>query len=453
MKSRSYQLTLRPLGRSFWMLGMALMVLVAAQRATGQNGPLIVTPTKGLSQFVIAVPPFTPTAPSSLAENAVSSVIANDLELSGYFIGPKNKQFMLETDLQDRQAGQIQFAKWMSLEVAYLVKGTYSVVGDEIQAEVRTYDTISQNYVFGRSYQKYKVGEARQLAHRISNDLIERLTGFPGVANTEILFVRQNDPYGKSKQICRVDADGFGARPITPEGELTATPCWGSMGTEVYYTTYRDYNPDLAGYMLQRKHSWWISRKTGLNISPAWSEKAQLIALTLTKDGNSEIYSITREGKESTRLTINPAIDSSPSWSPDGSQIAFTSDRSGSPQIYVMDVKSKSAKRLSYEGGNYSDGAAWAPAGPTDRIAYASRVGGSFQIFVVNSDGTGGRQVTQGGGNNEDPTWAPNGRMLAFTSDRSGKKHIYVVNPDGGEPIKMTDGNAAHSPCWSPAFP
>lgn len=441
---------LRPLGRSLCLLALAL-VLALTHTAAAQESDLIVRAGEGTSKFVIAVPAFASTAPGGLTETALGDIIANDLRLSGHFAEPRNKMFVNETEQQDRAAGQIQFEKWRSLDVSYLVKGTFTVSGDEIKAEVRTYDTISRDYVFGRSYEGFKTNEVRQMAHRISNELIERLTGFPGVANTEILYVLQNDRYGKSKQVMRVDADGFNPRAITPQGELTATPAWGSNGTEVYYTTYRDYNPDLAGYMLQRKHSWWVSRKTGLNISPDWNEKVQRIALTLTKDGNSEIYTITREGKEATRLTVNPAIDSSPSWSPDGSQIAFTSDRTGAPQIYVMDVKSKGARRLTYEG-NYADGAAWSPAG-ADRIAYAARVGGKFQIFVINADGTGARQLTSGSHDNEDPTWAPNGRVLAFTSTRTGKKQIHLLHADSGEVWPLTTGEAAHSPSWSPAYP
>jgi TolB protein len=95
-------------------------------------------------------------------------------------------------------------------------------------------------------------------------------------------------------------------RTVSEGNALVATPCWGSNGTEIYYTTFEAFNPDLAGVMLESKYKWWVSRRAGFNLSPSWSEAAQKVALTLTRDGNSEIYTITREGKDPRRLTTTP---------------------------------------------------------------------------------------------------------------------------------------------------
>lgn len=416
--------------------------------ATAQNAmdELTVQARAGRSLIPIAVPPFEKTG-AGFDDPILSQIIANDLKLSGFFTGPRNQRFAEETHRLDLARKTIQFAEWHRIGVFYLVKGSYTIRNNEILPTVKIYDPRTQNYVTGRKYTGYTTDEARDLAHAISNDIIERLTGEMGVSETQISFVRAMDPYGKSKQICVMDADGKRLHTLTSEGQLTATPCWGANGTEVYYTTYRDFNPDLEGIIMRTNAKWWISRRAGFNLSPAWNAKNKLIALTLTKDGNSEIYTINREGKNLRRLTINRAIDSSPSWSPDGTKIAFTSDRTGSPQLYIMDMRTLDVRRLTYEG-RYNDSASWSPDGK--KIAYCSRRDSVFQIYTINPDGSENTELTHGPFNNEDPTWAPNSLLLAFASDRLGPKAIFTMFADGGAVRRITTGKPAHSPAWSP---
>jgi TolB protein len=226
--------------------------------------------------------------------------------------------------------GKVHFADWGRLGVYYVVKGTYEISGSQLIAEVRTYDVVAGTLIFGTRYE-YSVERARQLAHRASNDIIKRITNFPGVAHTRILFVgeRADRRSDQIKEIYVMDADGHNVQKLTSDNSLAATPAWGANGTEFYYTTYKDFNPDLAGMFLDGSYSWFVSRRPGFNLSPSWSQEKRLIALTLTKDGNSEIYTMNREGKALKRLTFHRAIDAAPSWSPTGDQIAFTSDRTG----------------------------------------------------------------------------------------------------------------------------
>jgi TolB protein len=430
---------------------LLMLVIACAGMVSAQTPDLTVTAGEGRDLLTIAVPDFKPAGGGqTLGATNMGEVMNNDFRLSGYFQAPSNKQFVIETDLLDAQKGGIQFADWHRLGAAYLVKGSYEISGTNLSAKVETYDVVAQKYIFGRSYDSYRVDNARALAHRISDDIVERLTATPGVARTRLAFIREVDPYGKTKQTCVMDADGFAPQAYTDAGELTAAPAWGANGTEIYYTTYRDFNPDLAGIILRTKHKWWVSRRAGFNVSPSWNEKLKKLALTFTRDGNSEIYTITREGKDPQRLTFDRSIDCEPSWSPDGSQIAFTSDRGGRPQIYVMDANTKNARRLT-TGGDYNTGATWSPDGKM--IAYQSRIGGDFQIFIMNADGGNPQQITNGPYNNEDPTWAPNSQLIAFTSDRTGSRQIYSMYAMGGDAHQLTKGTPCKSAAWSPFLP
>ena len=87
----------------------------------------------------------------------------------------------------------------------------------------------------------------------------------------------------------------------------------------------------------------------------------------------------------------------------------------------------------------------------TSLIAYsASDSHGRLDIFVAKPDGTGKRRLTQEGNRNVFPAWSPDGRRLAFASDRSGTPQIWVMDADGGNPTQLTTDGANYCPAWSP---
>jgi TolB protein len=154
-----------------------------------------------------------------------------------------------------------------------------------------------------------------------------------------------------------------------------------------------------------------------------------------------------RDGSGLLRLTNNPAIDVTPTWSPSGTQIAFTSDRSGSPQIYVISADGAGgARRITNEP--YCDRPTWSPP-PFNEIAYASRGGGSIDIKILDVATLTVRQLTFGDGINESPSFAPNGRHLAFSSTRSGRAQIYVIDREGKRLTQLTRSGNNTMPDWS----
>lgn len=61
------------------------------------------------------------------------------------------------------------------------------------------------------------------------------------------------------------------------------------------------------------------------------------------------------------------------------------------------------------------------------------------------------RLVTDGSGSHTSPTLSPDGRMMAYVSDRDGNPQIWIQNLERGDPVRITDGPyAARSPSWSP---
>jgi len=206
-----------------------------------------------------------------------------------------------------------------------------------------------------------------------------------------------------------------------------------------------------------------------------WSPDAQSLVFSSARYGerNNDIYSIRLDGSGLRRITNDPSEDVHPVWSPDGEHIAFASERDGARQLYLWNSKDGSVDRLT-NSGSYDDYPAWSPDGK--RIAFASgRDSGSsskLDIYVatleratrwVNLEGkrtkigivghfsaAGVSRLIAHPSDDRHPTWSPDGKMLAFVSDRDGDRDIFVVNGDGTglRKIVAAKGNDEH-PHWN----
>ena len=185
-----------------------------------------------------------------------------------------------------------------------------------------------------------------------------------------------------------------------------------------------------------------------------------------------EIYVMDADGKHQRRLTNNPASDHSPSWSPDGKRIAFVSDRDGhpdritgwhTPEIYVMNADGSNPQNLTNNPAEDTS-PSWSPDGK--RIAFDSNRDGPFnwEIYVMDADGGNLQNLT----NNPDddgwpddryPSWSPDGQRIVFSARRDGHVEnkfavtyeIYVMDSDGGNQQRLTENRKNdESPSWSP---
>ena len=91
----------------------------------------------------------------------------------------------------------------------------------------------------------------------------------------------------------------------------------------------------------------------------------------------------------------------------------------------------------------------WSPDGR--RIAFNSNRDGNWEVYVMNADGSGVTRLTENDVVDGSPTWSPDGTRIAFDSTRDGDWDIYVMNADGSGVTRLTDNDAYDlSPVWSP---
>ena len=68
----------------------------------------------------------------------------------------------------------------------------------------------------------------------------------------------------------------------------------------------------------------------------------------------------------------------------------------------------------------------------------------------MNLDGSTVRRLTRHWAIDTAPAWSPDGRRIAFTSDRTGRPQIWVMDADGGSPRQLTSERYCDRPSWSP---
>jgi TolB protein len=374
--------------------------------------------------------------------STLSGIMSNDLDLSGYF-RPLDKASFIERPGSGVTRDSIHFKDWSVIGAELLVKGVYECIGQQLKVEVRLFDVFSGKELYGKRALGL-VDQSRYLIHRLGNEIIQALAGHAGPFLTKMAFV--GTPTGH-KEIYTCDYDGHNLKQLTSYNTITLSPRWSPLGDRMIYTTFRNSATVLFMNDMIKGSATKISDRKGLNIAAAWRPNGEELALTLTISGNPDIYLIDTTGKILRRLTKHWGIDVSPTFSPDGNKMAFVSNRSGSPQIYVLDLINNQVERLTFEG-SYNTSPAWSKL---DRIAFAGSLNAQFDIFTISSDGSDLHSVTQGEGNNENPCWSPDGRYIAFSSNRTGGNyHIFIANANGQNQRQVTffEGDQ-FSPSWA----
>ncbi|OEU64244.1 MAG: Tol-Pal system beta propeller repeat protein TolB [Desulfobacterales bacterium S5133MH16] len=399
-----------------------------------------------LRKIPIAIPVFKKVYPGDATERlsgTASGLLAETLDFTGYFKILDRDAFLVDMQTVTSLAN-VNFHNWTSIGAELLVTGGVLLKGDQVEMELRLYDTFKEKLLVGKRY-KGLIKDQRKIVRRFCSEIIFFLTGNKGIFNSEIAFVSNNSG---NKEIYICEFDGYNPRQVTHLKSITLSPAWSSDGKWMAYTSYAKGKPDLYIKHLKQKRGTVISKK-GINITPAWVPNEFALAATLSFSGDSEIYLLTGTGKIINKLTKKRGIDLSPTWSPDGKNMAFVSKRSGTPQVYIKNIASGVARRLTFQG-RYNTQPSWSPKG--DKVAY-SGMSGRNDIFVIGIDGQGPIQLTHDHGDNEAPSWSPDGSLIVFSSTREGPSRIYVMTAYGTDQRRLLALQGEQTqPDWSPGM-
>ncbi len=299
-------------------------------------------------------------------------------------------------------------------------------------------------------------------------------------------------------------ATGENVTRLTDAGH---TPSWSPDGKQIVWSSlgfqrpdYRSFNAEIYITDIATGRKQLVTARDALQ--PQWSPHAHRIACWGILEGRRTIWTISAQGGRPVPLTNDTYLSWNPVWSPEGRHIYFSSDRGGSMNIWRIPVDevsgqpagpaqpvmtasrysayitlSRDGRRLAYvQQGRASTvlksafdpdrGSTMPPSvvlqssrealdpdlSPDGQwIAFTMQVP-RLHVSVLKLDGTGLRQLTDDPGRDMMPRWSPDGKRIAFQSNRTGKYEAWAVNSDGSGLQQLTylPGRDVMFPVWSP---
>jgi len=230
---------------------------------------------------------------------------------------------------------------------------------------------------------------------------------------------------------------------------------WTPANATLVFMSNRDGNGEIYSVTAGSPEWMNLTRTQASENWPEWSPNGRQIAYQSNLHGSLDVWVMNADGSGARRLTDDPAHDYVPAWSPDGTKITFASwrrepgDTAEAVHIYVMNADGTEQRRLFPESPGTSTSAQWAPDGRS--FLLSRKVGDQgADLFLVDSNGNTIQRLTNDEFSNGAGVFSPDGKRVAFYSDRGEESDIVVINADGsGRRTVVSEGRNWY-PRWSP---
>ncbi len=457
--------------RVFWfLLGFTGVLLVLA----AQQSDVIIKLTTG-EKPGIAVPDLRGSGAAQPLMNAFNQTLFSDLESSGLFKMIAKSMYPLQIPQQPsdfrepppqppptrsrkgalpqpRSGGGVWLTDWSSPPVSatYLTVG-YTAVQNDVLVLYGwlmnvTQANLSSAQVFGKRYfGSVDENGARKVAHEFASDIITQLGG-KSLLGSHIFFVSDRTGH---KEIWSMDADGSNQKRITYYNSISIMPAVSPDGTKIAFTSFVKVYPAIFIFSVETGRPLpFYNQRASMNATPDFTPDGKHIVFSSTTSGWAQIYIANLDGSNLRRVSATRTIEVEPKVNPKtGADLVYV----GGPepeQIYRMNMDGVNVERLT-TGEGQATNPSWHPDGQI--IAFSWTRGyapGNFNVFLMDVATRSFTQLTHGAGRNENPTWAPDGRHLVFMSDRSGRPEIWSMLANGTQLQQLTTQGNNWTPVW-----
>lgn len=270
-----------------------------------------------------------------------------------------------------------------------------------------------------------------------------------------VVYEQQSGAY---PQLFAVNADGTQRRQLTRFADSGATnPAWASNGSRIAFTRHwsPDGGPDERTALYTMKPDGTGLRAVRVRVvdplGPAWLPDNESLLLL---DLSGPAFKVVRSDGSGLRNAAGWPGDS-PVVHPDGKHFAVLrphGDNEEETAIFIARLDGSSAKRIS-PWGSHGDKLDFSPDG--SRIVFTEpgfdEPGRAANVYTMRTDGSDRVQLTHSRGDTVDNganSWSPDGKRIAFVSNRSGTFQIYSMDTRGGHVGQLSRGGEAHRADW-----
>jgi eukaryotic-like serine/threonine-protein kinase len=263
------------------------------------------------------------------------------------------------------------------------------------------------------------------------------------------------------RRIWTLDREGHNPQQITTDTSEEVghvAPAWSPDGRKIVFQSLARTKFDIRVVNLESKQMNWITNDFLTNIRPAWSSSGKFIYFSSYRSGGINVWRvpIDRDGLVHGALqqvTTGAGQDVEVAVSRDGTRLAYATLRqnadlwklpvspqtglpSGSPEAVISTTREDSR-------------GAWSPDGKM--IAFNSDRAGDMNIWLLSTTDGETRQLTHGPGGDFQPNWSPDGKNIVFFSSRSGSPNIWEVSVAGNDTHALTSNAGVNvNPFFSP---
>jgi TolB protein len=257
--------------------------------------------------------------------------------------------------------------------------------------------------------------------------------------------------YSMAGTLWRQSLESTVAEQLTSGRGYDYQPDCSPDGRWIVYVTYLNDAMELWVLDIENMHSHQLTFGGAVNVEPRFSRDGHRLAFVSTsyhghfhifvgdfKDGElTNVQRLTGETESSLPRFYYSKFDHeiSPSWSPDGSELIFVSNRGhiyGTGGFWRMKAQpGAEAQEIHYEETAWKARPDCSPDGK--RIVYASYLGGQWhQLWTMPSKGGDPFPLSYGDFDNTNPRWSPDGKHIAFISNRTGNTSLWTLEALGG---------------------
>lgn len=383
-----------------------------------------------------------PIAVNSFGQDAtageIAHVIENDLTLSG--------QFKIISGSQGPNAhSSASILKQLGADS--VVTGQVRQVGGHYEVSFTLLDAAANGVTLLTKTYQVTAKQVRPLAHHISDEVYQKLTGERGIFSTRIAYISVQRGARPRYSLEVADADGYNPQSLLVSSEPIMSPSWAPDGKSISYVSFEKKKAQIFTVSVETGQRRLITNFPGINGAPAWSPDGRHLAVVLSKSGTPKIYNIDIATGTMKQLTFGDAIDTEPRFSPDGRSLLFTSGRGGSPQVYRLSLADGQVSRVTFEG-NYNARASYTP--DMKNIVMLHREDRNFNIGLQNASGGPVASLTFSG-LDESPSVSPNSRLVLYATRHQDKGVLGIVSIDGRIRMRLParEGDV-QEPAWSP---